>query len=138
MRAVGGAVIGGIAGDAGTGAAVGATVGTVRGGRQAGKANEQSKEQASQAAGTQVQQQSDQAQTAYNQQMNTFKRGFSTPRRMPADIRSNKCASSSHSHTLLHTHGGIPPTSSVDFRKMAPSSRIDHGLNKVIAKVRGA
>jgi Glycine-zipper domain len=75
--AVGGAVIGGIAGDAGTGAAVGATVGTVRGGRQQRKANEASKDQAAQAAGAQVQQQSNQAQAAYNQQMNTFKQGFS-------------------------------------------------------------
>ena len=75
--AVGGAVIGGIAGNAGAGAAVGASVGTVRGGRQQRKANAQSKEQASQAAGAQVQQQSNQAQAAYNGQMNKFKQGFS-------------------------------------------------------------
>jgi len=75
--AVGGAVIGGIAGDAGTGAAVGATVGTVRGGRQQRKANEASKDQAAQAAGAQVQQQANQAQAAYDQQINTFKKGFS-------------------------------------------------------------
>jgi len=75
--AAGGAVIGGIAGDAGKGAAIGATVGTVRGGRQQRQANEQSKQQAAQSAGAQVQQQSSQAKAAYNQQMDTFKRGFS-------------------------------------------------------------
>jgi hypothetical protein len=75
--AVGGAVVGGIAGDAGKGAAIGATVGTVRGGRQQRQANEASKQQAAQSAGAQVQQQANQAQAAYNQQMDTFKRGFS-------------------------------------------------------------
>jgi hypothetical protein len=75
--AVGGAVVGGIAGDAGKGAAIGATVGTVRGGRQQRQANEASKQQAAESAGAQVQQQANQAQAAYGQQMDTFKRGFS-------------------------------------------------------------
>lgn len=75
--AVGGAVVGGIAGDAGKGAAIGATVGTVRGGRQQRQANEASKQQAAQSAGAQMQQQANQAQAAYDQQVDTFKRGFS-------------------------------------------------------------
>jgi hypothetical protein len=73
-----GAVIGGIAGDAGKGAAIGAAAGTVRGGKQQRQANEQSKQQAAQSAGEEMQQQSSQAQTAYNKQMDTFKRGFSS------------------------------------------------------------
>ena len=75
--AAGGAAIGAISGNAGRGAAVGATVGTVRGGRKQRQANEQSKEQAAQSAGAQAQQQANQAKAAYNQQMDTFKRGFS-------------------------------------------------------------
>lgn len=76
--AAGGAVIGGIAGDAGKGAAIGAAAGTVRGGRQQRQANEQSKQQAAQSAGEQMHQQSSQAKAAYNKQMDTFKRGFSS------------------------------------------------------------
>ena len=75
--AAGGAAIGAISGNAGRGAAVGATVGTVRGGRKQHQANEQSKQQAAQSAGAQAQQQANQATAAYNQQMATFKRGFS-------------------------------------------------------------
>jgi hypothetical protein len=75
--AVGGAVIGGIAGDAGKGAAAGAAFGTVRGGRQQRKANAAAKEQAAQSAGVQMQEQGQQTQAAYNQQLSTFKRGFS-------------------------------------------------------------
>jgi hypothetical protein len=75
--AAGGAMVGAITGNAGRGAAVGATVGTVRGGRKQRQANEQSQQQAAQSAGAQVQQQSRQAQAAYNKQMDTFKRGFS-------------------------------------------------------------
>jgi uncharacterized protein HemX len=75
--AAGGAAIGAITGNAGRGAAIGAGVGTVRGGRKQREANEQSQQQAAQSAGAQLQQQSNQAKAAYNQQMNTFKRGFS-------------------------------------------------------------
>jgi hypothetical protein len=75
--AAGGAMVGAITGNAGRGAAIGATVGTVRGGRNQRAANEQSQQQAAQSAGAQVQQQSRQAQAAYNKQMDTFKRGFS-------------------------------------------------------------
>lgn len=75
--AAGGAALGAITGNAGRGAAVGATVGTVRGGRKQRAANEQSQQQAAQSAGAQLQQQAKQATAAYNQQMNTFKRGFS-------------------------------------------------------------
>jgi uncharacterized protein YcfJ len=75
--AVGGAVIGGITGNAGRGAAIGATAGTVRGGRQQRKANAASKEQASQSASAELQRQYTQAKNAYNQQMDTYKRGFS-------------------------------------------------------------
>jgi hypothetical protein len=75
--AVGGAVIGGIAGDAGKGAAAGAAFGTVRGGRQQRQGNAAAKEQAAQSAGAQMQQQGQQAQAGYNQQIGTFKRGFS-------------------------------------------------------------
>jgi hypothetical protein len=75
--AVGGAVIGGITGNAGRGAAIGATAGTVRGGRKQREANASSKEQASQSASAQMQQQYTQAKAAYNQQLDTYKRGFS-------------------------------------------------------------
>lgn len=75
--AVGGAVVGGIVGDAGKGAAIGAVGGTMRGGRKQRQANEQSQQQAAQSAGAQVQRQASQAKAAYNQQMDTFKRGFS-------------------------------------------------------------
>ncbi len=75
--AAGGAMVGAITGNAGRGAAIGATVGTVRGGRKQTQANEQSKQQAAQSAGAQAQQQANQAKAAYNQQMATFKRGFS-------------------------------------------------------------
>jgi hypothetical protein len=75
--AAGGAAIGAISGNAGRGAAIGSVAGTVRGGRRQRAANEESQEQAAQSAGAQVQQQSNQAKAAYNQQMNTFKRGFS-------------------------------------------------------------
>jgi hypothetical protein len=51
--------------------------GTVRGGRQQRQANEQSKQHAAQSAGAEMQQQSNQANAAYNKQMDTFKRGFS-------------------------------------------------------------
>jgi hypothetical protein len=75
--AVGGAAIGAIAGDAGKGAAVGATVGTVRGGRQQRKANEAAKEQGAQAAVSQQQQAYGQSKAEHDQQISTFKRGFS-------------------------------------------------------------
>lgn len=75
--AVGGAVIGGIAGNAGAGAAVGATVGTVRGGRQQRQANEASQQQAAANAGASLQQQYKSQKSAYDEQMNTFKRAFS-------------------------------------------------------------
>jgi hypothetical protein len=51
--------------------------GTVRGGRNQRQANEQAKQQAAQSATAQTQQQYGQAKAAYNQQMDTFKRGFS-------------------------------------------------------------
>jgi Glycine-zipper domain len=72
-----GAMVGAITGNAGRGAAVGATVGTVRGGRQQRQANEQAQQQAAQSAGAQAQQQANASTAAYNQQMDTFKRGFS-------------------------------------------------------------
>ena len=75
--AAGGAVIGGITGNAGRGAAIGATVGTVRGGRQQRQANDAAKEAGAQAAVSQQQQAYGQSKAAYNQQMSTFKRGFS-------------------------------------------------------------
>lgn len=75
--ALGGAAIGGIAGDAGKGAAVGAVVGTMRGGKQQRQANEQSKQEAANSATAQTQQQYNQTKAAYDQQMSTFKRGFS-------------------------------------------------------------
>jgi hypothetical protein len=75
--AAGGAALGAITGNAGRGAAIGAGVGTVRGGRKQRAANEQSQQQAAQSAGAQMQQQANQAKAAYNQQMDTFKRGFS-------------------------------------------------------------
>lgn len=75
--AAGGAAIGAITGNAGRGAAIGAGVGTVRGGRKQRQANEQSQQQAAQSAGAQMQRQANQATAAYNQQMDTFKRGFS-------------------------------------------------------------
>jgi len=75
--ALGGAALGAITGNAGRGAAVGATVGTVRGGRKQRAANEESKQQAAQAAGAQMQHQANQAKAEYNQEMDTFKRGFS-------------------------------------------------------------
>jgi hypothetical protein len=70
-------MIGGIAGDAGNGAAIGAVAGTMRGGRQQREANAASKQQAAQSASSQLQHQYSQAKSAYNQQMDTFKRGFS-------------------------------------------------------------
>jgi Glycine-zipper domain len=75
--AAGGALLGGITGNAGRGAAVGATVGTVRGGRQQRQANEAAKQEGAQAAASQQQQAYGQSKAAYNQQLATFKRGFS-------------------------------------------------------------
>jgi hypothetical protein len=75
--AAGGAVIGGITGNAGRGAAIGATVGTVRGGRRQRQANEAAQQTGAQAAVSQQQQAYGQSKAAYNQQMGTFKRGFS-------------------------------------------------------------
>jgi hypothetical protein len=65
--AAGGAAIGGITGDAGTGAAVGATAGAVRGRRQQKKANKQAEQQAAQ-----------QSQAQQKQQLDTFRRAFSS------------------------------------------------------------
>ena len=65
--AAGGAAIGAIAGDAGTGAAVGATSGAVRGRRQQKKANKQAEQQAAQ-----------QSQAQQQQQLDTFRRAFSS------------------------------------------------------------
>jgi len=65
--AAGGAAIGGIAGDAGTGAAVGATAGAVRGRRQQKKANKEAEQQAAQ-----------QSQAQHKQQLDTFRRAFSS------------------------------------------------------------
>lgn len=75
--AAGGAMVGAIAGDAGKGAAAGAVVGTMRGGRQQRQANEASRQQAAQSASSQMQQQYKQALATYNEQRDTFKRGFS-------------------------------------------------------------
>lgn len=75
--AAGGAAIGAIAGSAGKGAAAGAVAGTMRGGMQQRQTNAQNKQQAAQQATTEVQQQYNQAKTAYNQKLDTFKRGFS-------------------------------------------------------------
>lgn len=75
--AAGGAMVGAIAGDAGKGAAAGAVVGTMRGGRRQREANAASKQQAAQSASSQVQRQYEQALAAYNEQRDTFKRGFS-------------------------------------------------------------
>jgi Glycine-zipper domain len=75
--AAGGAAIGAITGNAGRGAAIGATVGTVRGGRRQRQANEEAKETGAQAAVSQQQQAYGKSKAAYNQQMSTFKRGFS-------------------------------------------------------------
>jgi hypothetical protein len=74
--AAGGALLGGITGNAGRGAAVGATVGTVRGGRRQRDANEAAQQQGAQAAASQQQQAYGQSKAAYNQQIATFKRGF--------------------------------------------------------------
>lgn len=65
--AAGGAAIGGITGDAGTGAAVGATAGAVRGRRQQKKANKEAQQQAAQ-----------QSQAQQKQQLDTFRRAFSS------------------------------------------------------------
>ena len=65
--AAGGAAIGAIAGDAGTGAAIGATAGAVRGRRQQKKANKQAEQQAAQ-----------QSQPQQQQQLDTFRRAFSS------------------------------------------------------------
>src|SRR6185312_16412667 len=62
--AAGGAAIGG---DAGTGAAVGATAGAVRGRRQQKKANKEAEQQAAQ-----------QSQAQQKQQLDTFRRAFSS------------------------------------------------------------
>jgi len=75
--AVGGAAIGAISGNAGRGAAIGATVGTVRGGRRQRQANEAAKEEGAQSAAAQQNQTYGQSKAAYNQQIGTFKRGFS-------------------------------------------------------------
>jgi len=75
--AAGGAAIGAISGNAGRGAAVGATVGAVRGRRQQKRANESAQQQGAQAAASQEQQAYGQSKAAYNQQISTFKRGFS-------------------------------------------------------------
>ena len=74
--ALGGAAVGAIAGDTGKGAAIGAVVGTMQGGSRQRQANEQSKQQAAQSASAQLQQQYQQSRAAYNQQRDTFKRGF--------------------------------------------------------------
>jgi Glycine-zipper domain len=74
--AAGGALLGGITGNAGRGAALGATVGTVRGGRRQREANEAAQQQGAQAAASQQQQAYGQSKAAYNQQIATFKRGF--------------------------------------------------------------
>ena len=66
-RGAAGAAIGGISGDAGTGAAVGATAGAVRGRRQQKKANKQAEQQAAQ-----------QSQAQQKQQLDTFRRAFSS------------------------------------------------------------
>ncbi len=76
--AAGGAVIGAVAGSAGKGAAIGATAGTIVGGRRQHKANEKAEEQGAQAAVSQQQQAYDQSNAQYNQQISTFKRGFSS------------------------------------------------------------
>ena len=75
--ALGGAAIGAISGNAGRGAAIGATVGTVRGGRKQSQANEAAKQQGAQAAASQQHQAYAQSKAAYNQKLDTFKRGFS-------------------------------------------------------------
>jgi hypothetical protein len=75
--AAGGAAIGAISGNAGRGAAIGATVGTVRGGRKQRQANEAAQQQGAQTAVNQQQQAYGQSKAAYNQQISTFKRGFS-------------------------------------------------------------
>jgi uncharacterized protein YcfJ len=74
--AAGGAVIGAIAGGAGKGAAIGGTVGTVAGGRRQRRANEEAKEEGAQAAVNQQEQAHAQAEAQHNQQISTFKRGF--------------------------------------------------------------
>jgi len=75
--AAGGAAIGAISGNAGRGAAIGATVGTLRGRRRQREANEESKQQGAQAAASKEKQAYGRSKAAYNQQIDTFKRGFS-------------------------------------------------------------
>lgn len=75
--ALGGVAVGAISGNAGRGAAIGATVGTVRGGRKQRQSNEESQEQGAQAAASQQHQAYAQSKAAYNQKIDTFKRGFS-------------------------------------------------------------
>jgi hypothetical protein len=75
--ALGGAAIGAISGHAGRGAAIGATVGTVHGGRKQRNANEASQAQGAQTAASQQHQAYAQSKAAYNQKIDTFKRGFS-------------------------------------------------------------
>lgn len=75
--ALGGAAVGAISGNAGRGAAIGATAGVVRGGRKQRQANEAAQEQGSQAAVSQQHQAYAQSKAAYNQKIDTFKRGFS-------------------------------------------------------------
>ena len=75
--AAGGAAIGAIAGDAGKGAAAGAVAGTMRGGMKQRQANAQIEQQAANQAAADLQKQYEQSKGAYNQKLNTFKRGFS-------------------------------------------------------------
>lgn len=74
--AAGGVMIGAIAGDAGKGAAAGAVAGTMRGGMKQRQANAQIEQQAAQQAAANLQQQYEQSKAAYNQKIDTFRRGF--------------------------------------------------------------
>jgi len=74
--AAGGAAIGGIAGSAGKGAAAGAVAGTMRGGMKQRQANAQIEQQAAQQATADLQNQYEKNKAAYNQKIDTFRRGF--------------------------------------------------------------
>src|SRR5215469_12025216 len=74
--AAGGAAIGAIAGDTGKGAAAGAVAGTMRGGAKQREASTATKKEAANQAAANLQQQYEQSKAAYNQKIDTFRRGF--------------------------------------------------------------
>jgi hypothetical protein len=74
--AAGGAAIGAIAGSPGKGAGAGAVAGTMRGGMKQRQANAHIEQQAAQQAATDLQSKYEQSKAAYNQKIDTFRRGF--------------------------------------------------------------